>query len=69
RDVPDDPEDNAIVTTVISLARSLGLRTVAEGVETERQAAFLKEHGCDEVQGYYYSKPLPVAELEAFLRR
>ena len=69
RDVPDDPEDNAIVTTVISLARSLGLRTVAEGVETERQAAFLKEQGCDEVQGYYYSKPLPVAELEAFLRR
>ncbi|MDE1989779.1 MAG: EAL domain-containing protein, partial [Betaproteobacteria bacterium] len=69
RDVPDDPEDNAIVTTVISLARSLGLRTVAEGVETERQVAFLKEQGCDEVQGYYYSKPLPVAELEAFLRR
>ncbi|MDE2341914.1 MAG: EAL domain-containing protein [Betaproteobacteria bacterium] len=69
RDVPEDPEDSVIVSTIINLARSLGMRTIAEGVETERQADFLKAQGCDEVQGYYYSKPLPVAELEAFLRR
>ncbi|MDE2622540.1 MAG: EAL domain-containing protein [Betaproteobacteria bacterium] len=69
RDVPDDPEDSMIVSTIINLARSLGMRTIAEGVETERQADFLKAQGCDEVQGYYYSKPLPVAELEAFLQR
>ncbi len=59
RDTPDDPEDCAITTAVIALGRSLNLRVVAEGVETEAQMAFLRERGCDEIQGYLLSRPLP----------
>jgi diguanylate cyclase (GGDEF)-like protein/PAS domain S-box-containing protein len=69
RELTEDPEDKAIVSATISLARSLGLKTIAEGVETAGQLAFLRDNGCDEVQGYYYSKPLPMAEFEAFLLR
>jgi diguanylate cyclase (GGDEF)-like protein len=69
RDITEDPEDIAIVNSIISLARSLGLRNIAEGVETEGQLAFLRESGCDEVQGYYYSKPLPAEAFEAFMRQ
>ncbi|TNC96337.1 MAG: PAS/PAC sensor-containing diguanylate cyclase/phosphodiesterase [Gallionellaceae bacterium] len=67
RDINTDPEDKAIVGAIISMAKSLGLKTIAEGVETEGQLAFLREQGCDEVQGYYYSKPLPVEQFEAFV--
>lgn len=67
RDITDDPEDKAIVTSIINLASSLGLQTIAEGVETASQLAFLRLQGCNEVQGYYFSKPLPVAEFEAFV--
>ena len=59
RDIGEDPENRAIVSAIISLAGSLGLLTIAEGVETEGQLAFLREKGCNEVQGYYFSKPLP----------
>lgn len=68
RDVITDPEDKAIVTAIINLAKSLGLQTIAEGVETAGQLAFLREQGCDEMQGYYVSKPLPPDQFEAFAR-
>jgi diguanylate cyclase (GGDEF)-like protein/PAS domain S-box-containing protein len=60
--------DTAIVTAVISMARSLHLRVVAEGVETPEELAFLREQQCDEVQGYYFSKPLPAPLLAGLLR-
>jgi diguanylate cyclase (GGDEF)-like protein/PAS domain S-box-containing protein len=69
RDLTVDPDDKAIVCAIINMARSLGLQTIAEGVETAGQLAFLRDSGCDEVQGYYYSKPLPVEAFEAFLRQ
>ncbi|MDN5881517.1 MAG: EAL domain-containing protein, partial [Nitrosospira sp.] len=59
RDVTTDPDDAAIAVAMIKLAHSLGLRVVAEGVETRAQLDFLIEHDCDEMQGYYFSKPLP----------
>ncbi|MBI3433215.1 MAG: PAS domain S-box protein [Hydrogenophilales bacterium] len=68
RGIGEDPEDRAIVSAIISLADSLGLLTIAEGVETEGQLAFLREQGCDEVQGYYFSKPLAAGQFEAFVR-
>jgi len=67
-DISDNPDDKAIVTAIINLATSLGLKTIAEGVETAAQLAFLRLQGCDEVQGYYFSKPLPVDAFEAFVR-
>ena len=67
RDITVDPEDKAIVSAIISLANSLGLQTIAEGVETEGQLAYLREQGCNEVQGYYFSKPLPAEQFEAFV--
>lgn len=69
RDITDDSEDKAIVSAIISMARSLDLKTIAEGVETEGQLNFLRDNGCDEVQGYFFSKPLPTDDFEKFLRK
>ena len=69
RDITEDPDDKAIVVAVIALARSLGFLTIAEGVETPGQLAFLRAQGCDEVQGYFYSKPVLVDQFEAFVRQ
>jgi len=58
QNVPESQEDAAVVNAIIAMSHSLGLTVVAEGVETEAQLSFLKEHGCNECQGYYASKPL-----------
>jgi EAL domain-containing protein (putative c-di-GMP-specific phosphodiesterase class I) len=68
QDIGKDPEGRAIIVAIISLAKSLGLRTIAEGVETDDQLEFLRDQGCNEVQGYYFSKPLPADEFDAFVR-
>ncbi|MBS0330348.1 MAG: EAL domain-containing protein, partial [Proteobacteria bacterium] len=68
RGIAEDPEDRAIVSAIIRLADSLGLLTIAEGVETDGQLTFLREQGCREVQGYYFSKPLEASRFEAFAR-
>ena len=69
REVTTNPQDAAITRTIIELAHSLKLRVVAEGVETQDQMAFLKEAGCDQIQGYLFSRPLPVDNLERLLRQ
>ncbi|MEW6444565.1 MAG: EAL domain-containing protein [Pseudomonadota bacterium] len=67
RDISTDAGDKAIISAIVQMARSLGLLTIAEGVETSSQRNFLHEEGCDEVQGYFYSRPLPAPEVEALL--
>ena len=69
RDITEDPEDKAIVTAIISMANGLGLQTIAEGVETYNQLAFLRMQGCNEVQGYYFSKPLTADQVEGFVKK
>lgn len=67
-DIISDPGDSAIVTAIINMASSLDLRTIAEGVETFQQLNILRLQGCDEAQGYYFSKPLPAEQFEVFAR-
>lgn len=68
RDVPGDTEDEAVVEAIIGLARSLDMLVLAEGVETAAQLDFLRARDCDQVQGYYFSRPLRVEAFEELLR-
>jgi diguanylate cyclase (GGDEF)-like protein/PAS domain S-box-containing protein len=67
REVTSNPDDAAIVLAIINMAHSLKLQVIAEGVERDAQLAYLRRHGCDEMQGYYFSKPVPEAEFELML--
>ena len=67
KDITTDADDAAISKAIISMAHSLGIRVVAEGVETAAQCQFLRRHRCDEMQGYYFSRPLPPVEITALL--
>ena len=68
KDIPN-ADDGLIASSIIVLAKSLGLRVLAEGVETDAHIDFLKEHGCDEYQGYYMSRPVPADEAVAFFEQ
>ena len=63
-----DSNDAAITTAIISMAKSLHLRVIAEGVEDEAQLPFLREHDCDEMQGFYFSKPVSADEAPSIQR-
>jgi EAL domain-containing protein (putative c-di-GMP-specific phosphodiesterase class I) len=69
RDVPVDPDDVAITLAIISLATSLGLKVVAEGVETQTQLTFLEDNHCDYVQGFLISRPLDPQAMLQWLNR
>jgi diguanylate cyclase (GGDEF)-like protein len=69
RDVTTDPDDAAITMAVLSMARNMDLRVVAEGVENREQLEYFQERLCDQIQGYYLSRPLPAEELAAMVRR
>lgn len=66
-DMADDPNDAVIVRTIIQMARSLNLKTIAEGVETERQTEMLRLQHCDEVQGYHFARPMPAEDFERYI--
>jgi EAL domain-containing protein (putative c-di-GMP-specific phosphodiesterase class I) len=68
RDIAVNPDDAAITTAIISMAKGLKLKVIAEGVENEAQMSFLRSHHCDEIQGYYFSKPLAVDKVADKLR-
>ena len=68
KDTPENLEDVAITKTIIAMAQALGLSTVAEGVETAEQLELMKGLGCDQIQGYFFSRPLPADDFLAFYR-
>jgi EAL domain-containing protein (putative c-di-GMP-specific phosphodiesterase class I) len=67
RDITTDPDDAAIASAIIALARSLDLKVIAEGVENAGQLALLRMQGCHEVQGYYLGRPLPADKIAVLL--
>jgi diguanylate cyclase (GGDEF)-like protein/PAS domain S-box-containing protein len=69
REMENHPEDAAIIVAIIGMAKALKFKTIAEGVETEQQLAFLLQNHCDEIQGYLFSKPVPAKQFESLLRK
>jgi diguanylate cyclase (GGDEF)-like protein/PAS domain S-box-containing protein len=69
RDIPEDPDDVAIVQAIIAMTSRLGLKQIAEGVETIDQLEFLRQHGCHDMQGYYFAKPMHAEQLSGFLSK
>lgn len=69
KDISVGGGDSAIVKAIINMGHSLGLQVIAEGVETKEQLDFLIVHNCQEVQGYYYSRPLSPEDLKSFIER
>lgn len=69
RDVVEDNDDASIINAIIGLAHNLGLKVISEGVETREQMDFVRNHGCDEGQGYYFSRALDSVGMEALLVR
>ena len=67
RDIPGDPDDMAIAKAIVTMAHSLGIRVIAEGVETPEQLGFLREQECDAIQGYYFSRPVAPEEITRML--
>lgn len=67
QNVLTDPKDAAIVETIVQLAHSLGMTAIAEGVENQETVCMLETMGCDQIQGFHYSKPVPAGEFEAFI--
>lgn len=68
RGVAEDPDDAAITTAIIQMGHNLNLNVTAEGVENDAQLAFLRENGCDSIQGFYFSTPLSKSEFERVIR-
>ncbi len=68
RDIATNPDDAAITLAIIAMAHSMKLKVIAEGVEIEAQFDYLKSHGCDEMQGYYFSRPLPADKIATLLK-
>jgi EAL domain-containing protein (putative c-di-GMP-specific phosphodiesterase class I) len=68
RDLPKDTEDQAIAQAIISMGKALGMTVIAEGVETAEQQTFLRNHACDEMQGFLFSKAVPPQQLAQLLR-
>ncbi|MGA7749613.1 MAG: EAL domain-containing protein, partial [Gallionella sp.] len=69
RDIATDPNDAAIVQTIIAMTEALGLSVIAEGVETNEQHEFLDNHGCHAFQGYLFSEPIPLEQFKALLQQ
>ena len=69
RDIPENEDDAAITQAIIGLAKSLSLNVIAEGVENEKQLAFLKQHECYYIQGYYYGSPIQAGEITGILQQ
>lgn len=68
-ELPSNESNVAIVDAIVTLAHGLGLLVVAEGVETVEHVEFLRAHGCDEGQGYYFGRPVPLLEFQSLLMR